>query len=359
MRNTAKSVPPHAGSHQKFKRAGWRLAPVLALATAAMFASLLPAEAQRQAAPVKPAPAADGWVNYGVLKTRIADNDSTSALFVWNGDVQAPMAQNFRDAFEHVKGRVKSIELKINSGGGYNVEGEKVIQVLREIGRTHKFNTSLGPSDHCMSMCLPIYLQGQRRFAYATSVFMFHESRKVNPLTHAHYDRDRVTWVQGLVGKYFPQAGVSPAWIEVMLPKTSAATDYETGEQLWNARSGVVTCVLSAVIIDKTPAKKGAAADAPLPGVIKAGCLPPPSSVVPPAPTPAVARPQPPLAPAPVVVRPPPPQIPVPAMPTAPVAPSSTAPVTATPNIPANLPKNWTETAPAQRPATSMPSPFG
>ena len=75
------------------------------------------------------------------------------------------MSDEISAAFEQNKSTIKKVELKLDSVGGSVAEGEKVIDVLKKIKTTHKLYTVVGAGRRCGSMCVFIYVQGQKRFA--------------------------------------------------------------------------------------------------------------------------------------------------------------------------------------------------
>ena len=123
----------------------------------------------------------------------------------WHGPIMAPMANQIRDAFESRKGQATRFVLRIASHGGSVAEGERVIEVLRQIKSTHELETVVAQGDVCASMCVFIYVQGQKRFGALTSSWLFHEVSHMDPVTKqtTKLDRRRL----GAPGRHVPPAG--------------------------------------------------------------------------------------------------------------------------------------------------------
>ncbi len=102
------------------------------------------------------------------------------------------MSAEINEAFEQYKDRVNTVELKLDSGGGSVKEGERVISILQNIKKTHKLATAVGAGKKCGSMCVFIYVQGQKRLAAPASLWLFHEVSMKDKHTHRIARLDRV-----------------------------------------------------------------------------------------------------------------------------------------------------------------------
>ena len=89
--------------------------------------------------------------------------------------------------------------------GGSVAEGERVIDVLRQIKATHQLETVVAPGDVCASMCVFIYVQGQKRLGALTSSWLFHEVSHMDPITK-QTDQARSARL-GASGRQVPAAG--------------------------------------------------------------------------------------------------------------------------------------------------------
>ena len=113
----------------------------------------------------------------------------------WKGEVRRGMAEKIHAAFEKHKLSHSVIRLVIDSPGGSVREGERVIRVLQAIKATHRLSTVVMPGKRCGSMCVFIYVQGEKRFAAPASIWLFHEVSRSDKHTRKIYALDRGQWV--------------------------------------------------------------------------------------------------------------------------------------------------------------------
>ncbi len=194
----------------------------------------------------------------GSLTIEPPERTDGAIVMRWSGRVASPMAAQIRGAFEAHRDRGTRVVFKIYSGGGSVAEGERVIDVLREIRSTHSLETVVEQGGVCGSMCVFIYLQGQKRTAALSSLWLFHEVSHHDPKTHKIIRLDRPAW-ERLVVKYYSAAGVSSAWTERMKPLTVDVDYWQTGADLIRDNSGIVHVALGnqrdRLIADRTPPK--------------------------------------------------------------------------------------------------------
>ena len=162
----------------------------------------------------------------------------------WKGEVRRGMAEKIHAAFEKHKLSHSVIRLVIDSPGGSVREGERVIQVLQTIKATHRLSTVIMPGKRCGSMCVFIYVQGEKRFAAPASIWLFHEVSRSDKHTRKIYALDRGQW-ERLIEKYWLPAGVNPTWIAEMKQHTFQTDYYQTGKDLLQQHSGIVHKALS------------------------------------------------------------------------------------------------------------------
>lgn len=167
------------------------------------------------------------------------DTGSGAVVMAWSGGVGGPMAQQISAAFQQNRDRAKRVVFKIASGGGSVDEGERVIEVLREIRKSHHLETVVEQGRMCGSMCVFIYLQGQTRTAALSSLWLFHEVSHSDPVTKKIVRLDRPAW-ERLVKRYYGPAGVSAEWTEQMKPLTIDSDYWQTGADLIRDKSGII-----------------------------------------------------------------------------------------------------------------------
>lgn len=162
----------------------------------------------------------------------------------WKGVIRPGMTKAIHNAFEKHKNEFSVIEFEIDSDGGSVREGEHAIAELQAIKKTHKLYTGVTAGRRCGSMCVFIYVQGQKRYAAPASIWLFHEVSRTDKRTKKIYELDRQQW-ERLIEKYWVPAGVSPAWIANMKQHTVQTDFYQTGQDLLAHNSGIVHKALS------------------------------------------------------------------------------------------------------------------
>jgi len=185
-------------------------------------------------------PAGADEVAYGRLKIKGPTAGSNTVVMAWQGEIAAPMAAQISEAFEARKVGATRFLLLLDSGGGSVAEGERVIEVLRRIKRTHELMTAVAHGQKCGSMCVFIFVQGQERIAALTSAWLFHEVSRLDPNTRQIITLNRPRWEQ-LIDKYFIPAGISEAWIADMKQYTFGSDYWQTGADLMRSNSNIIT----------------------------------------------------------------------------------------------------------------------
>ena len=200
---------------------------------------LLAAFALAASVAAQDAPAGAMEVPRGELKVAPSTTPTDTVLLTWTGPIMAPMANQIKDAFESRKRQATQVMLRISSYGGSVAEGERVIEVLRQIKATHELETAVTQGDVCASMCVFIYVQGQKRYGALTSSWLFHEVSHMDPVTKQTTRLDRAAW-ERLVDTYLKPAGVSDAWIADLKPRTIGSDYWQTGADLIRSNSGII-----------------------------------------------------------------------------------------------------------------------
>ena len=130
--------------------------------------------------------------------------------------------------------------LVLSSCGGSIGEAERVIEILQEIKKTHQLETRVDPGSLCASACIPIFLQGVRRRAALTSAWLFHEVTRGDALHRAKKRVDR-TKTERVFEDYYLKAGVSEVWLNQMRIMVQHSNYWQTGQNLWESKSGIIT----------------------------------------------------------------------------------------------------------------------
>lgn len=158
----------------------------------------------------------------------------------WHGDIKAPMAAKFREAYETRATGIDEVIVDLASEGGDVLEGEAVIKVLERVRAEKKLTTWVDRGEKCSSMCVPIFLQGEVRVAALVSSWMFHGARRwwTNVPDIAKTDE--------LLDKHFRTRGVSEEFLQTLLPAMRAPGEYWlTGDDLMSMKSGIITNTLA------------------------------------------------------------------------------------------------------------------
>ena len=180
------------------------------------------------------------------LSIRQHATDSSVVIFAWDGAIDPPMALSLERAFENWKGQSKRIIFDLNSPGGLVSEGERVIKIMNKMKRTHDVETYVGPGAECLSMCVPIYLQGRLRVAAATSQWMFHEPSAVDSFTGERtftYEYEKRQSSQDFYYRFFKRSEMDPEWREKLRRQWRFGDVWKTGRELKRERSNIVTII--------------------------------------------------------------------------------------------------------------------
>ncbi len=186
----------------------------------------------------------DNLAKQGGTLTVITDGmPADTVLLRWEGPIQPPMLQQIYEAWQVHGSEKKKFVLSLNSNGGLVSYGGKVIKLLRKIRKTNVLVTDLGYGDKCLSMCVPIYLQGQVRKASKRSVWMFHEVRareavSDNVVTSNRSDIER--WTQQIIDRYFKPANLDKGWVRDMEFRIKSGDYWSTGGKLYREKSGII-----------------------------------------------------------------------------------------------------------------------
>ena len=181
----------------------------------------------------------------GVGKLEVREEPENKTVYLkWRGKIDAPMESRIAEAFALHQSSARRFVLSLSSLGGSLSHGARVVQLLRKIGETHGIETDVAAGSRCASMCVPVYLQGQRRTADATARFMFHEvsfreylskDEIAVPASATASETDR------LFSDYFASAGVPASWISrVRADMTGGHDIWKTARELTDENAGIV-----------------------------------------------------------------------------------------------------------------------
>ena len=183
------------------------------------------------------------YENKGRLAAEIDPSARDTVVLSWNSEVDVPMEQRFKEAFDEWRGKVRRIVIDLHSPGGSLAEGRKVIELITRMKRTHRVDTRVGANHSCLSMCVPIYLQGQTRYAAANSQWMFHEPRSFDFMTGEEVKgpiSEQRSMSKRFFERYFTNSEMDPAWRRKLEHEWLGRDVWRTGRQLVDEGSNIV-----------------------------------------------------------------------------------------------------------------------
>lgn len=166
-----------------------------------------------------------------------------AVLFRWQGKIGPPMQTLIGDAFTEWRDKKRRIVLSLSSPGGYVSYGRDVIAQLDRIKRTHRLDTVVEGRNTCLSMCVPIYLQGQTRYAAPESRWMFHEPRAVDVVRGERIRtsrRETAADTVRFIDDFLRPAGVSEPWLRHLGRQIRGRDYWRTGRQLVQDDAGII-----------------------------------------------------------------------------------------------------------------------
>ncbi len=184
------------------------------------------------------------YENKGRLSARQLSDASNTVVLSWHSDIEVPMVRRFEEAFAEWRSKTARFVVDLNSRGGALLEGRKMIELIDRMNRSHTVDSNVGPGAGCLSMCVPIYLQGQTRMASASSRWMFHEPQYYELFSDEKADgneRERKALAGRFFEKYFVNSPITPAWREQLKAEWQGKDVWRTGQQLVDEGSGVIT----------------------------------------------------------------------------------------------------------------------
>ncbi|MEQ1929401.1 MAG: ATP-dependent Clp protease proteolytic subunit [Parvularculaceae bacterium] len=136
-------------------------------------------------------------------------------VFEWLFPIQPPMAAHLAAAFEKNAAKAERIVIELNSPGGMVAEGGAVIDEIERMKRSHEVETHVGANRVCASMCVPIYLAGERRTAAPSARFMFHEPTAYDVISEEEVKRpefERRLDAERFFRRYIDPTEIDPAF---------------------------------------------------------------------------------------------------------------------------------------------------
>lgn len=185
--------------------------------------------------------------NQGRLVAELEAGSSDTVVFYWKSDIDMPMAVRFREAFDEWRDRTRRVVIDLHSPGGSLWEGRRVIEQINRMKRTHRVDTRVTGYHSCLSMCVPIFLQGQNRTASAASKWMFHE-----PGVFDHLTGEKVNIPEGELKAlarrffelYYVNSDMNPTWRRALEREWQGKDVWRSGQQLVDEGSNIIHSLL-------------------------------------------------------------------------------------------------------------------
>lgn len=168
--------------------------------------------------------------------------------FTWTGEIANDMADKLRAAFADHKAKAKNVVLALNSCGGNAHDMEATIRAIEGIKKTHRVFTLVGRGATCSSACVFVFLSGERRYGALTSSWLFHQSwREVAGPDDSLEVKTSLASTDRFLVKFVP-AGVSKKWLARMRRMIKQGDYWQTGRDLWESKSGIITTTLDNLV---------------------------------------------------------------------------------------------------------------
>ena len=180
----------------------------------------------------------------GELSVARDRGDPETIVFTWRNEVEAPMVRRFEEAWREWKNEGDRVVIDLHSPGGAIAEGQEVIRIIERMKRTHIVDTRVRRGYKCYSMCVPIFLEGERRIAGENATFMFHEPTARDFYTGEEVRRpafERALTTRRFVDRYFVNSPTDPAWLEQLLAEWKGRDVFKSARELVDEGSGIVT----------------------------------------------------------------------------------------------------------------------
>ncbi len=188
----------------------------------------------------------------------VVREEANHIVLAWSGPVAPPMRDELASAFKRFEDDPRRMVISLNSPGGSVSHGREVIKEIRNVEYRRPVETLVEKGGVCASMCVPIYLQGARRAADPSALFMFHEAtidksalRKAGAGALA-IDKGMVRQIEAmatdvLYDKDIGQQRLNPKWASEMRTKIVGREIWLSAQQLTDANSGVVDAIAPAL----------------------------------------------------------------------------------------------------------------
>ncbi len=166
-----------------------------------------------------------------------------TVVLAWEGRIDLPMHTLLARAFDKWREKSGHFILQLNSQGGSLREGSDVIELLKRIKRTHKLDTYVASGGICMSMCVPLFLQGNSRIAGSSARFMFHEPKRYydDGSEAKGFSFEREALSRRFFDRYFVNSPMNEVWRADLEQNWAGKDVFKSSKQLVEEGSNIVT----------------------------------------------------------------------------------------------------------------------
>lgn len=95
----------------------------------------------------------------------------------YTGPLRPPLADQLREILLSSPQKYKHVILELDSDGGDLNYVEQLVAVLKEVNKRMEFATRVTEGSLCASGCIPVFMQGTKRKASGSSIWVFHGAR--------------------------------------------------------------------------------------------------------------------------------------------------------------------------------------
>lgn len=169
--------------------------------------------------------------------------EGSVVVLSWASSIELPMERRLQEAYAEWADKTDKFVINLDSGGGSLREGRLVIDVIKQMKKTHLVETTVDEGANCLSMCVPIYLHGEERSASRNSLWMFHQPSAYDYVTDEKVEEneaDHKAASARFFQKYFVNSEMNPKW-RAKLQKDWVGKDvWYSGQQLKDQQSNII-----------------------------------------------------------------------------------------------------------------------
>jgi len=166
-----------------------------------------------------------------------------AVTLTWRSAIELPMTRRIEEAYAEWGDKTDKFIINLDSQGGALREGRYVVELIDRMKKTHIIETHVGEGAICLSMCVPIYLHGEKRSASRTSQWMFHEPSSYDYITDEKVEEnesDRRAASDRFFQKYFVNSEMDAQWRNKLQKEWVGKDVWRTGQQLVDEQSNII-----------------------------------------------------------------------------------------------------------------------